>query len=1447
MNQLSNEQHIISLCRWDTTIDQESKAHALQEILSDFSRSGMLRLFDICFSDNCPAGQTWRIDKLVLNLGVIEFDGLLKTLSERIMLSLERELNRLLRNHQLIGSQSDNEDITHNKSDIRVLEQKTSWNELIRCFVRTGIMPWWYRHNSQNLDILNQQIEVSPNQVLMIVREEGKESAVRKRMVWQWGSNKVKQLVVMLEPFYHPYILKFSKNLCDVQAKNNLPEGDSKSFERLSWYWILTHLLVERGSLFNTKAFVKSTLMQLSREYKIEYRDLLHQMVSAIKGVQSNGSQVPVFVQAIMSVYEQGEREMLAKSSEIKRDVDLWSLLKQSLSSYGSVRDSEQHNVLHISKLRVRELFSLLYQRAPQRLKIFILSEGRQENVRKKLASDLLQEELSSLVKLLRPAEHLFITAHVERIQSISQNKEIKQQVVWEVILAHLINESGSHFNRKQFVQKTILDISRNKGISYLALLDMLSDSPFSNVHSGYRFELLRIVDDLRSAEINKQNSQSEDRGQVSQSDTQWKNIGVFLVCGEYDYQGRPISSTLASYDFSKVLQQNAVNLSSLIAELMAKKINSENNNRLIARRIMSLVDGRDYSGILRVISPQGGEFCVSWVKTIINWKGMSCLPSLKGFDVHRKLHQFVIIALLSILDKKFTISSFLTAFSESIKRFAGVNITDWKSDLYFCLQKKDKRKLHYDVIISDKNITYQREVLLWLNSLGEVGGINKFQAEKMLVVNDNSVVNKIDNLLMLLRSENLESIQPDITVKFTQVFNSIVPQYRAELVDAIKLQVDRKLLLEKLIEKSDTPVVEKWLNSLAPFSNNKDSRLFDDWVEIMDASGLWKGSSILLTQKLRKIFWLCILDSSFSSNSSLGEQQLLTLLIRIIEVSLLHLYIPMQSGIKCLINKRPGNQNSLWINALKVISSGGDLATSEKADKNTIGLKNKLIEGREKGNESKINYLKVAGNRRTDEANRNYSPDKNTIAHSQSGLDADKHRILGANQADLKEQHGVTLDGGSNYRAVEFVQDKAAVYLNHPMFETIFESCMKNGRSPVWLSRPKHVDLQRMVNDLTRVEPKKLRRLIGLLSSNSVAMFRLMSSLNFSNLLQSIKVDSPKESSRMAFLKDFMKSLFAINSQLLESNKMEEIVKRMIIDCWLQQQWASLNEENIIQEISVELIQRYKLPVRQVVNEFYCHRKAFSECIFIPDLVSISKGNQIEVTGDSTIESIDKLDSSSTNQEVPLSNDKEIVRGLDEMTAERLVPVIFESTSKDKVIAPGIPYPTELNTPFAVSNAGIVILQSFIMPYLSKLELINESEFINPLAQREAVHYLQHLVTGKSETEEQHLILNKLLCGLAITEPVERGIDICSEHIDISHSLLKAMIDYWAAIGSSSRDGFRGNWLIRQGILTEKEDNWELVVEKRAYDLLLERAPFSYSVIKYPWMTKAIYVSWSS
>ncbi len=161
------------------------------------------------------------------------------------------------------------------------------------------------------------------------------------------------------------------------------------------------------------------------------------------------------------------------------------------------------------------------------------------------------------------------------------------------------------------------------------------------------------------------------------------------------------------------------------------------------------------------------------------------------------------------------------------------------------------------------------------------------------------------------------------------------------------------------------------------------------------------------------------------------------------------------------------------------------------------------------------------------------------------------------------------------------------------------------------------------------------------------------------------------------------------------------------------------------------------------------------------------------------------------------------------------------------------------------VRNAGLVLLQGYLIMLFQKLGLLTDQKFNNEDAREAATHYLHYLVTGHEISQDPDLVLNKLLCGMELSHEIEYGINISNEKKQLIETLIRSVMTHWPECGSTSIAGFRGNWLVRNGLLVEQEDKWELMVERKPYDALLQHSPFSYSVIKFPWMPKPLHVNW--
>lgn len=171
---------------------------------------------------------------------------------------------------------------------------------------------------------------------------------------------------------------------------------------------------------------------------------------------------------------------------------------------------------------------------------------------------------------------------------------------------------------------------------------------------------------------------------------------------------------------------------------------------------------------------------------------------------------------------------------------------------------------------------------------------------------------------------------------------------------------------------------------------------------------------------------------------------------------------------------------------------------------------------------------------------------------------------------------------------------------------------------------------------------------------------------------------------------------------------------------------------------------------------------------------------------------------------------------------------------------------PESLSEKIRIVNSGLVILWPFLTHFFKTLQYIAEDSFCSPAMQQRAVYLLHYLVTGQyEEVGEEHLPLNKVLCGLSVTQLAGGSIIPTEQEKSLTESMLKVVIERWSKIGNTSIDGLRGSYLLREGYLEEQSNGFQLQVEKKGYDILLDYLPWGLGLVKLPWMNKPIYVLW--
>lgn len=162
------------------------------------------------------------------------------------------------------------------------------------------------------------------------------------------------------------------------------------------------------------------------------------------------------------------------------------------------------------------------------------------------------------------------------------------------------------------------------------------------------------------------------------------------------------------------------------------------------------------------------------------------------------------------------------------------------------------------------------------------------------------------------------------------------------------------------------------------------------------------------------------------------------------------------------------------------------------------------------------------------------------------------------------------------------------------------------------------------------------------------------------------------------------------------------------------------------------------------------------------------------------------------------------------------------------------------------VSNAGLVLIHPFLRYFFEGLNLLDQvHRFKSQSDAFKAIHLLQFIATGEENVSEIDLPLNKILCGLDITEPIPMNVMLLEEEKKECIYLIKTVLERWGALKTSNPEALRETYLKRQGILKQEGQSWNLTVERSTFDVMLEKLPWSINLIKLPWLSQILYVEW--
>jgi hypothetical protein len=105
---------------------------------------------------------------------------------------------------------------------------------------------------------------------------------VRERIAGQFSVTVLQAIVQVLEPAEALFIIAGSREILLLQQQQQLLHTETSELEKAVWLFMLTYLIMERGSNFNRKEFVRNNLWQLARHFNLSYDTILELFYEAL-------------------------------------------------------------------------------------------------------------------------------------------------------------------------------------------------------------------------------------------------------------------------------------------------------------------------------------------------------------------------------------------------------------------------------------------------------------------------------------------------------------------------------------------------------------------------------------------------------------------------------------------------------------------------------------------------------------------------------------------------------------------------------------------------------------------------------------------------------------------------------------------------------------------------------------------------------------------------------------------------------------------------------------------------------------------------------------------------------------------------------------------------------------------------------------------------------------
>ncbi|MEO9531958.1 MAG: contractile injection system tape measure protein [Crocinitomicaceae bacterium] len=1277
----------------------------------------------------------------------------------------------------------------YSDSRIEIIDRQKSDLEIVDFYLQRGYYSWSYQTDLGSLDeMILRLLTADRSNFINHLRKIGKLEKVRKRLAWQTNEKTIQNVIRELEPNSSDIIIALPEELEKLRRTKSFFHAEKFEFRKNTWFWILNYLLTERGTLFNKISFTKSILKQSASHYNIDYQDLLNLLQQALMHIEQR---IIIRSEFITVIHALSSEKEVTHESETDVSEEYWA--KFSAYLRGKIKKKD-------IKVDLNELIQYLNNLNKNRLNKILRKCLTQENLKKNidgldvdsLKSIFSNYALSSVSWRIKEFQSLFLQLK-EREQSLNEKR------FWTAALFGVVKLSNNSLGTKQWIIDWVDEFSLETSVKRQDLvysMDRIARKTM-NLESSKQIRTLQLSELGKKFNLNNNIRLSELIESIAEAilsddfkKQELENLGTFLIRSlEID----------PKRNFRKLIEHPNKELLLLV---LNRFVSDDLINRLI---IFGDINNQTVLAIQKEITEglfvqHAGSFSLHFVNTIVTELNRRYI--LNGGKISFDLIEHLIISKINLIGKHDRIQ-----FVKEISKIL--------SSLESVIPIHIEKKIEFERIINSSD-------LLSFSDRWEFCLKNKFISDSFIV---ELVKNSINDLTQKgLLNRNDEFVKKIVTRVFKSLswkeFNEIIKTWSSFEIDLDLQKMSRNYKVETLLsilldlgplaKKSEIALrLCQFLHNTHHLDSLKKEQI-QLKLEIKPFNECQKDNELVesLVASLKRGKWKLKFGGDSKSTESYLDELLKSKPAKFLEV----ISLIQDSNILRELIKRIGLIEVLfYLSTLTKFRSvfrscieWYELSSSLVPERNKPEEEVRLIElsipcilSKSVKDHFLEDFIQLGLNAIITNTSMNCALLVQEINDKRFNLSSKLVQALLSKEKAFALLESNSLEGNESLeQEVPFSDENITLICQH---------ILEYGALPLWFEKNQSFSAVNGIQQFLERFGSSLLFEIKQMKSSDLIQSKISQAVSFSNLLEIIVRIKP---SRSHFF-DQLNRLHVILKQLsISSFLLSKINNKMyqdLLGSLKTDDWEVFNPERFWKDLIWKMIAVSGLKETELLE------------IFTESRLKISPAFRI---------SLDRLLRANVKQQLISDN-------VIENVLEDLNEAVWEEPELEK-------------EGLHVKNAGLVLLNNYVQMLFERSGLIDDNGFKNIICQHSAVYYLQFACIMNIGSDEGVLALNKVMSGIHPSEVILPLEKISEEHIELIEGMLTAMASYWTEIGETSPIGFRGNWLVRDGVLVEQEDRWELTVEKRPYDILLNQAPFSFSIIRYPWMKKPLHVNWT-